>query len=336
MKPIQGLHHITAVAGDAQANVDFYEGVLGQRLVKTTVNFDDPGTHHLYYGDEVGTPGTVLTFFPWRHVGRGRAGNGETAEVLYAVPADAHGYWAERLEARGVRVEAVEERFGDPVLLFQDPDGMRVGLVATDAPSHVTVWEDGPVPSEHAIRGFHGVTLWLDAVAPTARLLEEEMGYRRVAEEGDRVRYRAEPDDRGIFVDLVARPGQAPGRFGAGSIHHIAFRTVDDEEQLEYRSRLMGAGYPVTPVRDRQYFHSIYFREPGGVLFEVATDAPGFLYDEPRESLGDALKLPSWLEDRRPVIEQRLAPFTRPAGGRGGEAAQDASVEEGAPVPEGP
>lgn len=325
MKPIQGLHHITAVAGDAQANVDFYEGLLGQRLVKTTVNFDDPGTHHLYYADEVGTPGTVLTFFPWRHMGRGKAGNGETAEVLYTVPAAAHGYWAERLEGEGVQVEAVEERFGDPVLLFRDPDGMRLGLVGTDTPADVTLWEDGPVPVEHALRGFHSVTLWLDAAEPTARLLEEEMGYRRVGVEGDRTRLRAEPDDRGIFVDLVARPGEPAGRFGAGSIHHVAFRTVDDEEQLEYRSSLLAAGYPVTPVRDRQYFHSIYFREPGGVLFEVATDAPGFLYDEPRESLGDALKLPPWLEDRRTVIEERLAPFTRPCRGRERASAREGS-----------
>ena len=311
MQPIQGLHHITAVASDAQANVDFYERVLGQRLVKTTVNFDDPGTYHLYYGDEVGTPGTIMTFFPWSHMSRGRRGNGETAEVLYAVPEGAAGYWAERLARMGVEVGDVEERFGEQVLLFDDPDGMRLGLVETDDPATLELWDGGPVPVEYALRGFHGVTLWLESTEPTAAVLTEQMGYRHMATEGARSRYAGASDDRALYVDLVARPGAPRGAFGAGSIHHIAFRTVDDEEQLEYRDQLMRAGLAVTPVQDRQYFHSIYFREPGGVLFEVATDAPGFLYDEPIETLGDALRLPPWLESRRPQIEPRLAPITR-------------------------
>jgi glyoxalase family protein len=325
MQPIQGLHHITAVASDAQANVDFYERVLGQRLVKTTVNFDDPGTYHLYYGDEVGTPGTVMTFFPWSHMSRGRPGNGETAEVLYAIPRGSLGYWAERLASMGVEVGDVEARFGEQVLLFEDPDGMRLGLVETEDPATLELWDAGPVPAEYALRGFHGVTLWLDATEATATVLTEQMGYRHVGTEGERSRYAGASEDRALYVDLLARPGRPRGAFGAGSIHHIAFRTVDDEEQLEYRDRLVRSGLAVTPVQDRQYFHSIYFREPGGVLFEVATDAPGFLYDEPIETLGDALKLPSWLESRRAQIEPRLAPITRRGPGgvvRAAEAAE--------------
>jgi glyoxalase family protein len=313
MQAIQGLHHITAMASDVQANVDFFEGVLGQRLVKTTVNFDDPGTYHLYYADEVGTPGTVMTYFPWPGARGGRVGNGETSEVLWAIPAGSAGWWAEHLESHGVTVAAVEERFGETVLLFEDPDGMRLGLVETDDPSTVRVWEDGPIPSAHVIRGFHSVTLQLESVEPTARVLTREMGYAEAGTDGGRHRFRAAGDDRAIYVDLVAQPGAGPGAFGGGSVHHIAFRTVDDAEQLEYLERFRATGHAVTPVQDRQYFHSIYFREPGGVLFEVATDAPGFLYDEPVEELGDSLKLPPWLEGRRPAIEARLPEFTRRA-----------------------
>jgi glyoxalase family protein len=311
MKPIQGLHHITAVAGDPQTNVDFYEQVLGQRLVKTTVNFDDPGTYHLYYGDEVGAPGTILTFFPWSHVGRGQHGNGETAAVAYAIPVASTGYWAERLESLGVAVKQVVTRFGEDVILFDDPDGMPLELVATDDPATFRFWADGPVPEQHALRGFHGVTLWLDEVGPTAVLLTEEMGYHFIGQEENRFRYKANADDRAIYIDIEHRPGQPRGAFGAGSVHHIAFRTVDDDEQLEYQQSLRAAGQHVTPVRDRQYFHSIYFREPGGVLFEIATDAPGFDYDEPVAELGRSLKLPPWLEPRRAQIEKRLPPIER-------------------------
>lgn len=329
MQAIQGLHHITAVASDAQANVDFYERVLGQRLVKTTVNFDDPGTYHLYYGDEVGTPGTVMTFFPWSHMHRGRRGNGETAEVLYAVPAGSLEFWAGHLAETGIEVGEVEERFGEQVLFFEDPDGMQLGLVATADSATLELWEGGPIPVEHAIRGFHSVTLWLDQVEPTAAVLMGQMGYTHAGTEGDRFRYAGASEDRALYVDLVARPGQPRGAFGAGSVHHIAFRTVDDEEQLDYRDHLMAAGLPVTTVQDRQYFHSIYFREPGGVLFEVATDAPGFLYDEPIETLGDALKLPSWLESRREMIEPKLAPIERRGPG-GARTSASGSVEAGA------
>lgn len=310
MQPIQGLHHITAVAGDPQANINFYHQVLGQRFVKKTVNFDDPGTYHFYFADEVGTPGTVLTFFPWQHMRRGERGNGETTAVAYTIAPDSIGYWQERLAAHGVVVGEVQTRFDTAVLPFHDPDGMPLELIASGEKGNFRHWANGPVPEEHALRGFHGVTLWLNTVEPTAAVLTEQMGYTFVGQEGSRYRYRGASADGGLYVDILHRPGQRRGSFGAGSIHHIAFRTVDDSEQLEYLQTLRQAGLQVTPVQDRQYFHSIYFREPGGVLFEVATDAPGFLIDETVEELGSHLKLPPWFEQHRAEIERALPPVT--------------------------
>ena len=311
MQPIQGLHHITAVARNPQANVDFYERVLGQRLVKTTVNFDDPGTYHLYYGDEIGTPGTIMTFFPWPNMHKGRRGNGETTEVAYAIAKASVDYWVARLEKHNVTVKEVTTRFGEKVIHFDDSEGIHLQLVATDDPSTIQYWSNGSVPAEHVLRGFHSVTLWLDEVGPTAELLIDQMGYEFVEKEGNRYRYKAASNDRGLYIDIEERPGEKRAAFGAGSIHHIAFRTVDDEEQLEYRDVFMRSGQMVTEVKDRQYFHSIYFREPGGVLFEIATDAPGFLYDEPIEELGDNLKLPTWLESKRAYIEGSLPGINR-------------------------
>ena len=311
MKPIQGLHHITAVAKNPQENVDFYESVLGQRLVKKTVNFDDPGTYHLYYGDEIGTPGTIMTFFPWANMHKGRVGNGETSAVGYAIPKGSVVYWRDRLASMKVTIDKEETRFGEEVLVFKDAEGIQIELVATDDPSTIQFWDEGSVPEEHALRGFHSVTLLLDTVGPTAELLIDQMGYLFVGQEGGRYRYKGASNDRGLYIDIAENPGGQRGAFGAGSIHHIAFRTVDDEEQLEYRQVFANAGHQVTPVRDRQYFHSIYFREPGGVLFEVATDAPGFLYDEPVDDLGNNLKLPPWLEGQRDALEQRLPAITR-------------------------
>lgn len=309
MQPIKGLHHITAVASDPQANADFYRAVLGQRLVKTTVNFDDPGTYHLYYSDYVGTPGTVLTFFPWRHVKRGRAGNGESAAVAYSIRPGSLGFWREHLERQGVQPGAVERRFGAEVLPFTDPDGMRLELVASDTPSAIRHWQAGPIPEEHSLLGFHSTTLWLAEIEPTARLLAEHLGYQFVGQEGQRYRYHAASSGPGLYIDLLHRPGYPLGRFGAGSIHHIAFRAADDQEQGEYLAHLRQAGQRVTPVQDRQYFHSIYFRSPGGVLFEIATDSPGFAIDEPVAELGSSLRLPPWLEPRRAEIENVLPPF---------------------------
>ncbi|GAB4577983.1 MAG: ring-cleaving dioxygenase [Anaerolineales bacterium] len=309
MKPIQGLHHITAVATDPQKNVDFYHLILGQRLIKRTINFDDPGTYHLYYGDEIGTPGTIMTYFPWRHVRRGRKGNGETGAVAYTIRPEAVGFWENWLKKNGITPGPVETRFGAEVLPFEDPDGMTLELITSDHPATLRHWADGAIPETFALKGFHSVTLWLNAVEPTAALLTGPMGYEFVGQEGDRFRYKGAANDIGLYVDLLHRPGQPAGQFGAGSVHHIAFRTVDDAEQVEYQQALRRAGMGVTPVRDRQYFHSIYFREPGGVLFEIATDAPGFLYDETVAELGTNLKLPPWLEEHRPEIAQALPRF---------------------------
>lgn len=306
MNPIKGLHHLTAVAGNPQANIDFYQSVLGQRLVKRTVNFDDPGTYHFYFGDESGSPGTILTFFPWAHVKRGVTGNGESAAVAYSIPPASVGYWRQRLAAHGLIVGQPQERFGAEVIPFQDRDGMPLELIADDRRLAVHHWADGPVPAEHALRGFHSTTLWLDQMDGAETVLTDHMGYRVVGREGARTRLAAQDGEPGSFIDLLHRPGQPRGRFGAGSVHHVAFRAADDAEQLEYLAALAAAGYGVTSVQDRQYFHSIYYRIPGGVLFEIATDPPGFTFDETLADLGSGLKLPPWLEPRRREIERVL------------------------------
>ncbi|MCA9984155.1 MAG: ring-cleaving dioxygenase [Anaerolineales bacterium] len=309
MKPIQGIHHITSFASDPQRNVDFYHRVLGQRLVKTTVNFDDPGTYHLYYGDEVGTPGTIMTYFPWPGARRGRVGNGEAGAVAYAIRPDSLPFWQERLAAAGISIGQTSQRFGATVLPFQDPDGMVIELITDDAPATIQPWLDGPVPADHIIQGFHSTTLNVHNAAATATLLQSQFGFNLAGQEGSRYRLAAAGNDIGQYIDLLERPGQPRGQMGAGSVHHIAFRTVDDSEQLEYLAQLRAAGVGVTDVKDRQYFRSIYFREPNGILFEVATDAPGFPYDEPVAELGHNLKLPAWLEPNRAEIQQVLPPL---------------------------
>ena len=309
MQPVQGIHHITAFASDPQANVDFYHNILGQRLVKTTVNFDDPGTYHFYYGDKIGTPGTIMTYFPWPYARRGVRGNGEIGAYAYFIDSDSLGFWQKRLAAYGIPTSKTESRFGVDVLPFQDPDGMALELIVSDDHSLIQFWEDGPVPAERALRGFHGVTLWLAEAEQTGTLLTEQMGYALVGQEGNRWRFRG-AGNMGPYVDILVDPNRPHGRMGAGSVHHVAFRTTDDAEQLEYQQALAMAGFGVTEVRDRQYFHSIYFRSPGGVLFEIATDAPGFYIDEPIETLGQSLKLPPWLEPHRQKIEDVLPTFT--------------------------
>lgn len=310
MEPIKGLHHVTAVARDPQRNVDFYRNVLGQRLVKRTVNFDSPDTYHFYFADETGTPGSVLTFFAWPSMKRGVHGNGETNAVAYNVPTGSFGFWQEHLKQNGITPDAIEKRFDQDVLSFSDPDGMRVELIASASKPIAQFWEEGPIPEEYALSGFHSVTLWLDEVKPTADLLINQMGYQATGQEGSRHRFIGDANTMGNIVDIVHRPGKMQAGFGAGSIHHIAFRVPNDEKQLGYRSLLSEAGFQVTPVMDRSYFHSIYFRERGDVLFEIATDTPGFLIDEPADSLGEALKLPEWLEKNRKQIEQSIAPLT--------------------------
>lgn len=310
--PLSGFHHITAMAGDPQRNLNFYSHVLGQRLVKTTVNFDDPNTYHFYYGDAVGSPGTILTFFPWPHARRGQRGAGEANAVAYTVPADALGYWEKRLAEFGVSTAQPQVRFGEKVLPFQDPDGLWLELIAGDDVPQIDHWHEGPIPADAALRGFHSTTLQVTQAAASARLLTELFGWKQTGVEGKRTRIVAPGGAAGRIVDLVEIPQQGRGRLGAGSVHHIAFRVADDQTQLAWRARLVEEGFHVTDVRDRQYFRSIYFREPSGVLYELATDGPGFLLDESRATLGEGLRLPPWLEPRRAEIQQQLPAITRP------------------------
>jgi glyoxalase family protein len=319
--PILGLHHVTAIAGNPQTNVDFYTGVLGLRLIKKTVNFDDPGTYHLYYGDGVGSPGTIMTFFPWPGVRRGVIGTGQTSTTAFAVPEQSLDFWRRHLEESLVRAEDIE-RFGVPGLAFSDPDGLRLELIArAPAEDSRTPWGGSPVPVEHAIHGFDGVTLLHADSAATERLLVGAMGFRKVAEDGRRVRYESGDGGSGTFVDLVRDPSAAPGRVAGGSVHHVAFRVADDDAETEWQERLFSAGHPTTEIKDRMYFHSIYFREPGGVLFELATDTPGFATDESVDELGSGLRLPPWLESARDRIEAALPPIDEPGHSKPGEAA---------------
>jgi glyoxalase family protein len=309
--PIVGLHHVTAIASEPQRNLDFYIEVLGLRFVKRTVNFDDPGTYHFYFGDDVGTPGSILTFFPWPRATKGRVGVGETSATAFAVPVASLGFWEKRLLEAGIPVEQAGERFDDPVLSFGDPDGMRVEIIGSKASFDPRPSRVGDVPAEHAIRGFYGVTLCEAGFELTARVLET-MGFHRDREENNRIRFVPENPALGSHIDILVQPQLIYGQMGAGSIHHIAFRVPTDEGQREWREVLSKIPLNVTPVLDRVYFHSIYFREPGGVLFELATDPPGFAFDEPVEHLGETLKLPPWLEKHRSEIEKILLPIELP------------------------
>lgn len=321
--PIVGLHHVTAVASDPQRNLDFYTLVLGLRFVKRTVNFDDPGTYHFYFGDDSGSPGTILTFFPWPHAQRGKLGAGETLATALSIPPGSLPYWRERLQSRGV-VTSERTNFGAVHLRFEDPDGMLLELVehAETAPAKHPRYSD--VPAEHAVQGFFGVTLLELSLMRTQAFLGE-MGYRKVSEEGDRSRYAPEGNALGRFLDIVVDPAAHPGRLGAGSVHHIAFRAADDSAQESWQQNL-GRMVGVTPVQDRTYFHSIYFHEPGGVLFEIATDNPGFAIDEPAESLGERLCIPPWFEPQRAQIEARVHSITLHKGAGIDRNAEEASL----------
>ena len=306
------IHHITAIAGDPDRNLRFYARTLGLRLVKLTVNYDDPATYHFYFGDELGRPGTILTFFPWPHGSPGRLGTGLVAAVGFAVPAGSLGFWIERLLAQGIRYEGPIRRFDESVLAFADPDGLPLELVATERAGQLPGWADGPVPAEHAIRGLHGATIWEDGDTGAAGLLTGQLGFRRVAEEGNVLRLAA-ADPRGAVLDLRRAPGFWRGAGGVGIVHHIAFRAADPAEQLIRRQALEAAGYDVTPVLDRTYFRSVYFREPGGVLFEIATDGPGFTVDEGAAELGSSLKLPASYEAMRDRVAEVLPPIVLPS-----------------------
>jgi glyoxalase family protein len=306
-KQIRGLHHVTAIASDPERNLGFYVGLLGLRFVKRTVNFDDPGTYHFYFGDRRGTPGTVLTFFSWPGARRGTRGTGQIEATAFAISADSLGYWLERLKREHVATERTRPRFGEEVIRFTDRDGLLLEFVGSNSSAPIEPWSESPVPPEHALRGFHSVSAALEGYEKTARLLTDTFGYRLVEESGNRFRFASHGETApGRIVDLLCMPDSGAGRVAVGSVHHIAFRVRDEQEQLRWREQLVHFGYNVTPVIDRVYFRSIYFREPGGVLFEIATERPGFTIDENLEELGTHLRLPPWLESARSQIEKTL------------------------------
>jgi len=306
---ISGIHHITAISSDPQRTLDFYTQVIGLRLVKLTVNFDDPGTYHFYFGDQIGSPGTILTFFPWPDVQRGRVGTGQVTAIAFDMPARSLDFWLARLHDHAVHVGAVEDRFGDQVVHLEDPDGLPLELIGVSGASNGRIVASNAVAAEHALRGFHSATLSERHSEATERLLEA-MGLTRVAESADRIRYQGSARDASI-VDVVREPKTPGGELGAGIVHHIAFRTPTDAQQERWQRELVSHVRGMTPIVDRVYFHSIYFREPGGVLFEIATDLPGFAIDEPVEHLGERLMLPPWLEPSRRDLELRLPRLTR-------------------------
>lgn len=309
MKPlISGIHHITAIAGNPQANIDFYSGILGLRLVKKTINFDAPDVYHFYFGDELGQPGTVFTTFPFTGARKGVKGTGELTYTAFSIPKGSLDYWIERLKKFGVPVSDKLTRFGHELIRFEDHDSMGIELIANDQDDRAG-WTYGQIPLEHSIKGFYGATLNLRSKELTAQLLTNHMDYHFIGQEGDRYRYGTEGKP-GDIVDIVVNPNGHRGMQSAGTVHHIAFRTANKSTQLEVQRILMDNGYQVTEVKDRNYFNSIYFREPGGVLFEVATDEPGFAIDEDEAHLGELIKLPDWAEPSRKEIEKNLIPVT--------------------------
>lgn len=304
-KQTAGIHHITAIVGQPQENVDFYAGILGLRLVKQTVNFDDPGTYHFYFGDEEGTPGTLITFFPWAGAKNGVIGDGQVGVTSYAIPKGTMDFWERRLQKFEIPFTK-QERFGEPVLTLKDPHGLNLELEEREEGNSNT-WSFGGVTPDVAIKGFARATLYSSRPEQTREMLEHLMGFEKVDEEEDYIRFRSSADI-GNTVDVKQTRGKR-GQMGAGTVHHIAFRAKDDADQLEWKSHLSINGYMVTPVQDRNYFNSIYFREHGDILFEIATDPPGFAMDESKEELGSNLKLPEQYESHREKIEKMLLPF---------------------------
>lgn len=309
---ITGIHHITAIASDPQTTLDFYTDVLGLRLVKLTVNFDDPGTYHVYFGNQRGTPGSILTFFPWPGIPRGTVGNGQVSATAFAVPHGALDYWRARLADARTPAEEAGARFGERVVRFADPDGLPLELIATASVQPDDVWTGGGVATAAAICGLHSATLLEEGYEKTATLLERTMGLQVVGSEGQRFRYQAPGRGPGAVVDVVCAPDGRHGRPGAGTVHHIAWRTPDDAHQAVWRRALVEEGYNVSPVMDRTYFHSIYYREPGGVLFEIATDPPGFAIDETPDHLGEQLQWPPHAVADRDRLERALPPLALP------------------------
>ena len=313
MRPVKGLHHITAIAGPAQENLDFYAGILGMRLVKRSINQDDPGTYHLFYADAEGHPGTDLTFFPWAHMAPPRLGHGLAVEVGLEVPAGSLAWWGARLEKYGVTIGAIEHRFGDTVLPLVDTHGMRVALTESGAARArvFSPWDGSPIPVERQIRGLHGAQIWEREEASTAAFLTQALGFRVIGREHGWTRYGF--DSAAGVVDIKETPGERRGAWGVGAVHHLAWTVADDHEELLVRAQVEQAGGHATDVIDRFWFKSVYFREPGGVLFEIATQGPGFAVDEDPSHLGESLVLPPWFEPSRAEIERVLPSLTLPA-----------------------
>lgn len=309
---IHGIHHVTAIAGDPRENLDFYVGVLGMRLVKKSVNQDAPDTYHLFYADGAGTPGTDLTFFPWPDMGPGRLGTGLTVEVPFAIPAGSLGFWRKRFDAKGVKYGETEIRFGETTLPFRDPHGLQLALVETADHRQFTPWEKSPVPLAHQLRGMHAVRTWVGHLAPTEALLTGRMGFTLIGTENGWTRYGVDGGGSGNIVEVKELPGEQRGRWGTGGVHHVAWRVKDSEEEMALRGVIERAGMQPTPQIDRFWFKSVYFKEPGGVLFELATDGPGFDRDEDMEHLGEQLILPPWLEPHRKEIEAALPRLEMP------------------------
>lgn len=299
---ILGLHHVTAIAGNAKKNYEFYTKVLGLRIVKKTVNFDDPGTYHLYYGNETGEPGTILTFPPWDGIRRGRIGTGQATSTSFSIPEHSASFWLNRFQEYDVIYDNSSSRFEEEVLTFLDPDGLKLELVSHSSKDERKPWSTSGISQDRALKGFYNVTLTLEGYEGTAKLLTELFGYELADEHINRFRFVNKNSETANIIDLVCLPSGKRGSVAGGSVHHIAFRVANEGEQLEAREKLIEMGYNITPQLDRNYFKSVYFREPGGMLFEIATDLPGFTADEEAENLGQELKLPEWLEPRRKEI----------------------------------
>jgi glyoxalase family protein len=306
-----GIHHVTSITGDVQKCVDFYVGVLGLRFIKKSINQDVPDTYHIYFGDYVGTPGTAMTFFGWPSWPKRKAGSGQVTTVSFAVPAQSLDFWNSRLRSLGVDVSRAS-RFGTDAIVLADPDGIELELVGMASDDHWVPWRDSPVEVDHAIRGFHSVTMTLAESTATVDLLVQTMGFRKAAQEGRRTRFETGQGGPHSILDVVESREGPEGEESVGTVHHVAWRAADADHQAEWREVLVKAGRNVTPMIDRYYFKSIYFREPGGVLFEIATDVPGFTVDEPAESLGTTLSLPPWFQVRRDRLDVTLPPIVVP------------------------
>lgn len=303
---ILGIHHITAIAANAKRNFQFYTEVMGLRMVKKTVNFDDPGTYHFYFGNENGAPGTILTFFPWEGSPSGHTGTGMATEIDYSVPEGSLPFWAERFKQFNVKHGSEAERMGELYLPFEDPDGLKLNLVVPKNADNRVPWQTPAVTAQTATKGFHSVTLTLKSIEATANILTDIFGYGLLQQEGNRYRFITDAVENAAIVDLVEAPNEAPGYNAAGTNHHVAFRVANEEVQMAFREKILSKGLHITPKINRDYFFSLYFREPGGVLFELATDNPGFDVDEPLNELGTHLKLPKQYEPMRRQIEKTL------------------------------